>query len=112
MKSHVLAIIIPAYNEGEYISKCLDSFVRDNYPKDLLEILIIDGGSTDNTKKIVNEYSKKYPFIKLFENPNRVTPYALNIGIKKMRKEILFFMRKMGKKQIWIFKNQLNIFWD
>lgn len=84
-----VSIVVPAYNEERYISKCLDSFVRDHYPKEYLELLIVDGGSTDRTKEIVKEYSKKYPFIKLLENPNRVTPFALNIGIKNAKGDMI-----------------------
>jgi len=43
-----------------------------------MEILIIDGNSEDKTREIVKGYIEKYPFIKIFENKERYTPFALN----------------------------------
>jgi glycosyltransferase involved in cell wall biosynthesis len=61
-----LSIIIPAYNEGERIAKTLGDYIRffeDKYQKDF-EILVILNGCKDNTLKVVQRYSKKYPQIK------------------------------------------------
>ena len=62
-----LSIIIPCYNESLYISKCLDSLL-DNDFSDEYEILIIDGGSTDGTLSIIDNYTFKYNFIKIVHN--------------------------------------------
>jgi len=48
-----ISIIIPCRNEEKFIDKCLDSIIAQNYPKDKLEILIIDGMSEDGTRGIV-----------------------------------------------------------
>lgn len=77
-----VSIIIPCRNEEKFISKCLDSIIAQDYPKDKLEILVVDGMSQDGTRGIINEYCKKYPFIRLLDNPRKVTPVAMNIGIK------------------------------
>jgi glycosyltransferase involved in cell wall biosynthesis len=50
---------------------------------DKKELLIIDGGSTDGTKKIVREWSVKYSNIRLLENPDKYVPFALNIAVRK-----------------------------
>ena len=63
-----VSIIIPCRNEEKYIAKCLDSILSQDYPKDKLEVLVVDGMSEDKTKEIVKDYSKKYPYIKLLEN--------------------------------------------
>jgi len=84
-----VSIIIPCRNEEKFIGKCLDSLVTQDYPKEKLEILVIDGGSKDKTKEVVNTYSKKYDFIKLFDNPKNITPTAMNIGIKNAKGEIV-----------------------
>jgi len=87
-----VSVIIPCRNEEKFIEKCLSSIIANDYPKDKLEILVIDGMSEDNTRWIVKEYSQKYPFIKLLENPKRITPCALNIGIKNGAGEIIIRM--------------------
>jgi len=84
-----VSIIIPCRNEEKFISQCLDSLINQNYPKDKLEILVIDGASTDKTKNIVSLYIQKYKFIKLFDNPQKTTPISMNIGIKNAQGEII-----------------------
>ena len=87
-----VTVVIPTYNEGKFISKCLDSCIESDFPKEDLEILVVDGIGQDNTREIVKEYTQKFPFIKLLDNPNRYTPFAFNIGIKNSSKEIIMIM--------------------
>ena len=70
----VVSIVIPCRNEEKYIGRCLDSVIEQDYPKDKMEILVVDGMSEDRTRKIINKYIKKYSFIKLLENPEKFTP--------------------------------------
>ena len=56
-----VTIYITNYNYGKFISKAIDSAVKQTFKK--IEIIIIDDGSTDNSKKIINNYTIKYPFI-------------------------------------------------
>lgn len=85
----MLSVICPIYNEEKYIAKCIDSVLKQDYPKEDMEIFFVDGMSGDRTVQIVNEYCVKYPFIKLLENPHRVVPYAMNIGIKASKGEVI-----------------------
>jgi len=87
-----VSIIIPCRNEEKFISQCLDSILANDYPKENLEILVIDGVSEDGTKEIVKKYTNQYPFIKILENPKKFTPFALNIGIKQAKGEIIMRM--------------------
>lgn len=87
-----VSIIIPCRNEEKFIGKCLDSIIANDYPKDRLEFLVIDGMSKDMTKKIIEDYSHRYPFIKYLENPKKITPCALNIGISSAKGKIIMRM--------------------
>jgi glycosyltransferase involved in cell wall biosynthesis len=78
----MISIIIPCRNEEKFISACLDSLLLQDYPKENLEILVIDGDSTDKTAEIIRKYSQKHPSIKLLKNPQKFTPFGLNIGIQ------------------------------
>jgi glycosyltransferase involved in cell wall biosynthesis len=89
MKKPKVSVIVPCYNEEKFIAKCLDSLISQDFPKEEMEILIIDGNSEDKTREIVKGYIEKYPFIKIFENKERYTPFALNIGIKNAQGEII-----------------------
>ena len=99
MENNFLSVIIPCRNEEKFIANCLDSVLEQDYSKDSVEILVIDGASTDKTKEIVGEYSQKYPFIKLISNPNKFTPFALNLGIKSSKGEILVRLDAHAKYQ-------------
>lgn len=89
---NTISIIIPCRNEEKFIGKCLDSIIEQDYPKDKLEVLVIDGMSEDRTKEILEKYIKQYPYIKLLENPKKYTPFALNIGIKQAKGKIIIRM--------------------
>lgn len=77
----MLSVVCPIYNEERYIGSCIESILSQDYSKDDLEVLFVDGMSTDRTREIVGEYAQMYPFIRLIDNPRKIVPCALNIGI-------------------------------
>ena len=77
----LVTIIIPMYNEEKYIARCIESVLHQDYPRDRMELIIADGMSTDRSPEIVGEYSKKYPWIRLVENPKRIMAGAMNRAI-------------------------------
>ena len=85
----MLSVICPVYNEEKYISQCIESLLLQDYPKDDLEILFVDGMSNDKTREIIASYTQKYPFIKMLDNPKTIVPYAMNAGIKASKGEII-----------------------
>ena len=87
-----VSIIIPCYNEEKYIAQCLDSIMAGDYPQDCMEILVVDGRSTDRTRDVLVEYSKRHLVVRTVDNPHRLKPHALNIGIMKAKGEILIRM--------------------
>jgi glycosyltransferase involved in cell wall biosynthesis len=87
-----VSIIIPCRNEKKYIGKCLDSIIFNDYPKNRFEVLVVDGMSNDGTREIVKNYSEKYPFIKILDNPKKFTCFAFNIGVKEAKGKIIMLM--------------------
>ena len=87
-----VSVVIPCRNEARFIGACLDSILGNDYPKDRLEVLVVDGMSQDGTSEIVKEYAKRYSCIRLLDNPKRITPAALNIGIARSSGEIIMRM--------------------
>ncbi|MCB0481199.1 MAG: glycosyltransferase family 2 protein [Flavobacteriales bacterium] len=81
MPSRSYSIVIPARNEEKYIERLLDSIVALDYPKDKLEVFVVDGESDDKTAELVQDYCSRFPHIHLILNPDRVTPISLNMGI-------------------------------
>ncbi|MBM7560123.1 glycosyltransferase [Marinitoga litoralis] len=74
-----VSVIIPTLNEEKHIEKCLDSIIKNDYPEK--EIIIVDGMSEDKTREIIKKYQNDN--IKIIDNEYKITPIALNIGIKE-----------------------------
>lgn len=91
------SIIIAARNEEENIRSCLESIVRLTYPKELLDVVIVNDRSTDRTEEIIREYVAAFPFITL-HNATEDTEFGLKgktnavaQGIERSRGEIILF---------------------
>jgi glycosyltransferase involved in cell wall biosynthesis len=89
-----VSVIVPCYNEEKNIGFLLAALNQQTYPKELFEIIIIDGQSIDNTVAVINSEKEKYPelIIKLVPNPKKNIPAALNIGIRNSSGEIIIRM--------------------
>lgn len=85
----MVSIICPIYNEEKYIKECIESILNQNFPKERIEVLLIDGMSSDRTREIINKYCEEYSFIHLLDNPERAVSPALNIGINNSRGEFI-----------------------
>ena len=78
-----LSVIIPNYNNGRYLPKCLDSVLMQTYP--VREIIVFDDASTDLSKEILKDYEKRYPAIKaIYSNENVGVSIARDTAIKKV----------------------------
>jgi succinoglycan biosynthesis protein ExoA len=88
-----VSVLLPIYNEAKYIERCLDAILAQDYPLDELEILVIDGRSTDNTRDLVRDIQQQrdnlVPRIHLLDNPNQLQAYGLNIGVGAAKGDVL-----------------------
>ncbi len=85
----LVSVVIPCRNEREYIASCLQSLVNQTWPKQKLEALVVDGMSDDGTRSTIAEYEAEHRWIRLVDNPRRITPAALNIGIRQSLGQIV-----------------------
>jgi glycosyltransferase involved in cell wall biosynthesis len=85
-----ISVICPVYNEEKYIGGCIESLMKQDFTWDESEIILVDGFSSDRTRQIIEEYIEKYPFIKLLDNPRKITPVSLNIAIRAAQNDIIF----------------------
>ena len=83
-----VTIIVPCYNEEKTIAGTINSLLDLDYPKDSLQIFIIDDGSIDNTWQIINEFAG-YKNIKVFHKENGGKYTALNLGLEKVETPFL-----------------------
>jgi glycosyltransferase involved in cell wall biosynthesis len=90
-KQPLISVIIPAYNYGKFLSQCFDSVLNQTYQN--WECLLIDNGSTDDTKQITENYSQKDKRIHYYSQSNNSGPtIARNYGLKKAKGEIIQFL--------------------
>ncbi len=85
------SIIVPTKNEESVIRRCLDGFMQVDYPKDKMQVIVVDGNSTDNTGAICSEFTRKYPQTIKFisEQSTRGKPAALNLALPYATGEIV-----------------------
>lgn len=83
-----ISVIIPSFNQGQYIEETLLSVLGQRYPK--LEILVIDGGSTDNTVEILEKYTSELHY--WHSRPDKGQADAINQGIKLSSGNVLCWL--------------------
>ena len=77
----LITVIVPCRNEERWIGRCLQSIFDNDYPHDRLEVLVVDGLSSDGTRAIVAAFAANCPRLRLLSNERKITPAALNLGI-------------------------------
>jgi glycosyltransferase involved in cell wall biosynthesis len=88
----LVSIVIPCRNEERHIARCLESVLASDYPRERLEILVADGGSSDGTRSLLVRYVALHPTIVLLDNPRGTTPAGLNIAIQAASGDIVIRM--------------------
>jgi succinoglycan biosynthesis protein ExoA len=85
----LVSVIMPIRNEMAYIERSLGAVLRQDYPADRLEILVIDGCSDDGTREYIRSIQPVYHHLTLLDNPGRIVPPGLNIGIRQAQGDIV-----------------------
>jgi cellulose synthase/poly-beta-1,6-N-acetylglucosamine synthase-like glycosyltransferase len=83
-KPEPVSIVVPCYNEEDTIGKTIESLLKLDYPKELIEIIVVDDHSKDNSAKVAKEYAKKYSNVKVIVNEKNSGGAAepTNIGVR------------------------------
>lgn len=84
-----VSIVIPCRNEESYIEKCVQSFLNQTYPQNLLTIIVSDGMSNDKTREIINKMKKDNDNIILLDNKGLTAPKGMNLGINHTNSDII-----------------------
>jgi len=85
----LVSIVIPCRNEIEHIQEVINCIYENNYPRDLIEVLIVDGMSNDGTRELLSKIHYKYNQIKIIDNPRQKTPFAFNLGVKQAKGDVI-----------------------
>ena len=86
-----ISVIIPVYNVEEYLRDALDSILNQTMIDDI-EVIMVNDGSTDNSKFIIDEYAENYENFHAFHKKNEGQAIARNFGLELARGEYIHFM--------------------
>lgn len=84
-----VTVIMPVRNEAAYIERSLGAVLAQDYPADQMEIIVVDGMSDDGTREYIMSLQTSYPNLYLVDNPKRIVPPAMNIGLRRAKGEII-----------------------
>ena len=87
-KNRTVSLLIPAYNEESSIRETVEAVLNIDYDN-LIEVIVINDGSTDNTGKIARELEKEFQKVKLFDKPNSGKADSLNQAVKIANGELI-----------------------
>ncbi len=78
----MVSIIAPCRNEVSFIEKAIRTILDGDYPADRMELLVVDGMSTDGTREVVKKIAEQDERVRLIDNPEKIVPISMNKGIK------------------------------
>ena len=90
----LVSVVVPVRNEAASIEACLERLLQQDYPREHVEILVVDGCSEDATRDVVEQVRARHPeaSLQLLHNPRRTVPPALNLGIRAARGDVIVRM--------------------
>lgn len=85
-----VTVLMPVYNEEEFIERSLGSVLAQDYPADRMDVLVVDGRSTDRTREVVERIAQTAPVpVRLLDNPRKIQAAALNVGLAEIDADLI-----------------------
>lgn len=105
--NEIVSILIPAYNAGEFLLKCLDSVVNQTYQ--YLQVVVVDDGSKDNTLELAQSYADKYSFLEVYHQENAGVAVARNKLISLAKGDYVLFVDSDDWIELDMIERMLNL---
>ena len=102
----LVTFVIPSYNAEAHIERCLTAIERQKYPREKIEVLLIDGDSSDRTLEIARSFQ-----VRVINNPHRIAEFAKSIGIRHSKGKYLVILdcdNEISSDE-WLVKNVLPL---
>lgn len=92
----LVSVVVPMLNEARFIDACLDSFAAQTYPLELLDVVVVDGGSTDGSRERVETRAQDCGWLHLVDNPKRKASAAFNEGVLASQGDVVCLFSAHG----------------
>jgi GT2 family glycosyltransferase len=83
-------------DEAGFIEACIEGFEAQTYPSDLLDVVVVDGGSTDGSRQTVDALAKERPWLRVIDNPDRIVSAAFNRGVEAAKGDVVCLFSAHG----------------
>jgi succinoglycan biosynthesis protein ExoA len=93
----MVTVVVPMLNEAGRIERCLNRFGEQTYPSERLEVVVVDGGSTDGSRESVDAFSERHGWCRVVDNPHRKAAAAFNIGVDSAQGQVLVLFSAHGE---------------
>jgi succinoglycan biosynthesis protein ExoA len=91
-----VTVVIPMRNEADHIDDCLESFAGQDYPLDRLDVVVVDGGSTDGSRTIADEWAQVCRWVRVIDNPRNKAAAAFNLGTEHAEGDVVCLFSAHG----------------
>lgn len=101
IRPHEILIVIPTFNEGGNIRNCVESLIGGDEFFRTVRMVVVDGGSHDNTIEVVNELVREYPSLRCLHNPKRLQSAGLNLAVETWAENQLRFLIRCDAHSVY-----------
>jgi succinoglycan biosynthesis protein ExoA len=84
-----VTVVMAVRNEGGYIRQSLGAVLAQDYPQELVEVVVADGMSSDDTRATIQTYQATHPTLKLIDNPGLIVSTGLNAAIREAHGDVI-----------------------
>ena len=107
-----VSVVVPMRNEAAHIGRCLDALARQEYASGLLEVLAVDGASTDGTTDVVrSRLPGARVAVRLLENPGVTAARGLNVGIRAARGDVIIILGAHSEPALDFVRASVEALW-
>ncbi|MBV8159825.1 MAG: glycosyltransferase family 2 protein [Acidimicrobiia bacterium] len=92
----VVTVVVPMLDEIGFIDDCLDGFSKQTYPPELLDVIVVDGGSSDGSRQVVAARADAAPWLRVVDNPARIVSAGFNRGVEAARGDVVCLFSAHG----------------
>lgn len=94
--TRTVSVVVPMLNEQEHIHACLEGLAIQTYGCENFDVIVVDGGSSDGCRRVVEEWTANEPWIRIVDNHKRKAAAAFNVGTEVAKGEIVCLMSSHG----------------